>query len=66
MSKEVKIIGASGYTSTDIKAVLGYINENKTRIRKIVTNTYPLTEIEDAFKTVISGKEAIKVLVDLT
>ncbi len=66
MSKEVRIIGSSGYTGEDFKAVAGYINENKTKIGNTVSKIYKLDNIQDAFKTAIKGHEVIKVVIDLT
>lgn len=66
MSKEVKIIGASGYTNEDILKVIDHINQKKTNISTIVTHTYKLDDIQAAFDTAIAAKETIKVIVDLT
>lgn len=65
MSKEVNIIGSSGYTDEDIRAVVGYINENKTKITSTISKVYKLDNIEEAFKAAIEGKDVIKVLIDL-
>lgn len=66
MSKEVQIIGASGYTNTDILRVIGHINSKKTPIATMVTQVYKLSDIQKAFDTAIAAKDSIKVLVDLT
>lgn len=66
MSKEVKIIGASGYTNDDILKVIDHINQKKTNISTMVTHTYKLDDIQAAFDTAIAAKETIKVIVDLT
>lgn len=66
MSKEVKIIGASGYTTIDILKVIDHINQKKTNISTMVTHTYKLDDIQAAFDTAIAAKETIKVIVDLT
>ncbi|KOS68670.1 zinc-dependent dehydrogenase [Lysinibacillus contaminans] len=66
MSKEVKIIGASGYTNDDILKVIDHINQKKTNISTMVTHTYKLDDIQEAFDTAIAAKETIKVIVDLT
>lgn len=66
MSKEVKIIGASGYTHDDIVKVINHINDKKTNISTMVTSTYKLDDIQAAFDKAIEAKETIKVIVDLT
>ncbi|MEO4053090.1 zinc-binding dehydrogenase [Solibacillus sp. CAU 1738] len=66
MSKEVKIIGASGYTHEDIVKVVAHINEKKTPIATMVTQVYKLNEIQQAFEKAIEANETIKVVVDLT
>lgn len=66
MSKEVQIIGASGYTHEDILKVIDHINNKKTPISKIVTQVYPLDELQAAMDKAIDAKETIKVVVDLT
>ncbi|WP_411348682.1 zinc-dependent alcohol dehydrogenase [Paenibacillus sp. WLX2291] len=66
MSKEVKIIGASGYTHDDIVKVVEHISQQKTRIQSIVTQVYKLDQIQEAFETAIAAKGTIKVVVDLT
>ncbi|WP_313636882.1 zinc-binding dehydrogenase [Paenibacillus sp.] len=66
MSKEANIIGASGYTHEDIVNVITHINEKKTNISTMVTQTYKLEDIQAAFDKAIEAKETIKVIVDLT
>lgn len=66
MSKEIQIIGASGYTSEDILKVIDHLNNKKTPISTIVTQVYPLSEIQIAFDTAIAANDSIKVIVDLT
>lgn len=66
MSNEVKIIGASGYTNEDILKVIEHINEKKTKISLMVTQTYKLDELQNAFDKAIEAKETIKVMLDLT
>jgi Threonine dehydrogenase and related Zn-dependent dehydrogenases len=66
MSREVKIIGASGYSHEDIAKVVDHIEKKKTPIATIVTHRYSLDELPGAFETAIAAKETIKVVVDLT
>lgn len=66
MSKEVQIVGASGYTSEDILKVIDHLNNKKTPIATMVTQVYPLSEIQAAFDTAIAAKDSIKVVVDVT
>lgn len=66
MSKEVQIIGASGYTHEDIMKVIDHINNRITPISTIVTQVYPLDELQQAMDKAIAADETIKVIVDLT
>lgn len=66
MSKEVQIVGASGYTEADILMVIDHLNNKKTKIATMITQVYPLSEIQTAFETAIAAKDSIKVIVDLT
>ena len=66
MSKEIQIIGASGYTTEDILLVINHLNNQKTAISSIVTQVYPLSDIQTAFDTAIAAKDSIKVIVDVT
>lgn len=66
MSKEVNIVGASGYTHEDIVKVIEHINDKKTNISTMVTQTYKLEDIQAAFDKAIEAKETIKVIVELT
>ncbi|WP_044482115.1 zinc-dependent alcohol dehydrogenase [Paenibacillus antibioticophila] len=66
MSREIKIIGACGYSHEDIAKVVDHIERKKTPIATIVTHRYSLDELPQAFETAIAAKETIKVVVDLT
>lgn len=66
MSKEVHLVGASGYTHEDILKVVDHINNKVTPISTIVTQVYPLDELQAAMDKAIEAKETIKVVVDLT
>ncbi|MFD2117583.1 zinc-binding dehydrogenase [Paenibacillus yanchengensis] len=66
MSKEVKIIGASGYTHEDITKVVSHINKRKTDISKLVTHKYKLADIQTAFDKAIDARDTLKVVVDLS
>ena len=66
MSMEIQIVGASGYTTEDILRVIDHLNNKKTPISTIVTQVYPLSEIQTAFDTAIEAKDSIKVIVDVT
>ena len=65
MSNEVQIIGASGYTSEDILKVIDHLN-NKKPIATIVTQVYPLSELQTAFDVAFAAKDSMKVIVDVT
>lgn len=62
----MNIIGASGYTHEDIVKVIDHINDKKTNISTMVTQTYKLDDIQAAFDKAIEAKETIKVIVELT
>src|SRR5699024_1844357 len=65
MSKELHILGSSGYTNEDIKAVVDYINNDKTKIGITVSKVYKLDDIQEAFNIAIQAKDVIKVIIDL-
>lgn len=65
MSKEITILGSSGYESHDIEQVVGYLNSGTVNLENAVTHVFKLEDIELAFQTAISGKGTVKVLVDL-
>lgn len=66
MSKELTIVGASGYTNEDILKVIDHINNKKTPISNIVTHVFGLDELQTAFETAIAAKDTVKVVNDLT
>lgn len=66
MSKEVHIIGASGYTHEDITKVVEHIAKKKTKISSMVTHVYKLEDIQEAFNKAFEAKETVKVVIDLT
>lgn len=66
MSNELQIIGASGYTTDDFLRVIAHLNDKKTPISTIVTQVYPLSELQQAFDTAIAATDSIKVIVDVT
>lgn len=66
MSKEVNIIGASGYTHDDIVKVIDHINNKKTAISSMVTHSFKLDDLQAAFDQAIAAKETIKVIVNVS
>lgn len=66
MSKEVQIVGASGYTHEDISKVVEHLSNPATKIGTIVTQVYKIDDIQEAFDVAIAAKGAIKVMVDLS
>lgn len=65
MSKEVNIIGASGYTHDDIVKVIDHMNNKKTAISSMVTHSFKLDDLQAAFDQAIAAKETIKVIVNV-
>lgn len=65
MSREVTLVGSSGYEQEDLVAVMDYINNKRTKIRAIVSRVYRLDNINEAFRTAINGKNVIKVIIDM-
>lgn len=59
MSKELTIVGASGYTNEDILKVIDHINNKKTPISNIVTHVFGLDELQTAFETAIAAKDTV-------
>lgn len=66
MSKQLRIAGASGYTTEDILKVIDHINNKKTAIATMVTDVYPLDQLPEAFDKAIAMQDTIKVIIDLT
>lgn len=66
MSKQLRIFGASGYTTEDILKVIDHINNKKTDIATMVTDVYPLDQLSQAFDKAIAMQNTIKVIIDLT
>ena len=60
MGKELKIIGASGYTHEDITRVVDHIEKKKTPFAALVTQVYKLDELPLAFTTAITANKTIK------
>ncbi|WP_462411591.1 zinc-dependent alcohol dehydrogenase [Neobacillus sp. Marseille-QA0830] len=65
MSKEVNMVGASGYTSEDILKVVEHLSNPKTKLDSLITHVYKLDDVQEAFDVAISAKEKVKVLVEL-
>lgn len=65
MSNELRIVGASGYTHEDITKVVEHLKNKKTAIGSIVTQVYPLSELQQAFDKAIEAHGTIKVMIDL-
>jgi threonine dehydrogenase-like Zn-dependent dehydrogenase len=64
MSKTLTIKGSMGYTG-EFAQVLGFRESGKADLRPIVTQTYPLEEINVALKTAAKVDEAIKVVISV-
>lgn len=60
--KEAYITGSHGSTPDQHKKALNLIAEKKINVEGIITHTYPLSEINEAFEMASSGK-AIKIII---
>jgi L-iditol 2-dehydrogenase len=59
---EVNLTGSSGYTYDDYRKTIRIIADKRVRPEKLITHSYPLSEIREAFDADIKG-EAIKVMI---
>lgn len=66
MSKEVQVIGSSGYTHEDYAKVVQHLTSFKSELASLITHVYKLDDIQEAFNTAIEAKGTVKVVVDLT
>lgn len=64
MSKTLTIKGSMGYVN-EFSQVLGFRAMGKANLRPIVTQTFPLSEINTALRTAAKVDEAIKVVVSM-
>lgn len=66
MSNEFTLMGSRGYTQEDIIEVIDHLTEEKTTVATMVTQTFKLEDINEAFKVASEAKGTIKVIIDLT
>ncbi|GEO27830.1 threonine dehydrogenase [Alicyclobacillus acidoterrestris] len=65
MSKEVQIIGASGYTTEDILRAVEHLSNPQTKLDTLITHVFKLDEVQQAFEVAIDARETVKVLIEL-
>jgi len=60
---EIAIIPSYSTSHVETKMALEMINSGKVKARELVTHCFPLTQIQDAFKTAAESKECLKVVI---
>lgn len=60
----VTLVGSFGFTPTDFKLAARLLENGKVSLTKIITNTYKLSEIREAFEN-SSSPDVIKILVEM-
>lgn len=54
--KEIQLMGSTGF-SEESGMVLDYIAKGKIKLNQIITNRFPLNRTQEAFESVLNGKE---------
>jgi L-iditol 2-dehydrogenase len=65
MSTECNIMGARGYTKEDILEVIHNLAHKTSHVTHIITHTFKLDDVVEAFETASDPSLAIKVVLDL-
>jgi len=60
---EIAIIPSYSASHVETRMALEMINSGKVKARELVTHCFPLTQIQDAFKTAAESKECLKVVI---
>lgn len=60
---EITITASYGAAPADLEGSLDLIKSGRIAVRQLITNEFPLTEIQQAFDLMISGRESIKVII---
>jgi threonine 3-dehydrogenase len=56
LPRELSILGSEYFDYREFEANLNYLRENRAVIEKLVTHTFPISEIETAFAIFLSGE----------
>ena len=65
--RELELIGTSAYTSPDFKKSISLLDGMKDKFSSLITRTYPLDRISEAFEYAISDREhAVKLMIEVS
>lgn len=65
--RELELIGASAYTSPDFKRSINLLAERKSLLSSLITKTYALGKIDEAFRYAISDREhSVKLMIEVS
>ena len=65
--RELELIGTSAYTSPDFKKSISLLDRMKDKLSSLITRTYPLDRISEAFEYAISDREhAVKLMIEVS
>jgi len=60
---EIAIIPSYSTSHVETRMALEMINSGKVKAKELVTHCFPLTQVQDAFKTAAESKECLKVVI---
>ena len=65
--RELELIGASAYTSPDFRKSISLLEEMRSELSGLITRTYPLDRIGEAFEYAVSDREhAVKLVIEVS
>lgn len=65
--RELELIGTSAYTSPDFKKSISLLDEMKDKLMSLITRTYSLDRISEAFEYAVSDREhAVKLMIKIS
>jgi len=59
---EIIVTGSTDYTREDFRRTIELINNRRLRLKELITHTFPLEKLKEAFETVVA-KKGLKVMV---
>lgn len=65
MSTQCAIMGSRGYESEDIKEVISFLTEKRTKAARMISHCIPLTDAKQAFKLAENTSESVKVIINM-
>lgn len=61
---QFNIIGSPAYDMQDVQIIMEMLKENQIDVTKLITQSYSLNDIENAFEKASNSKESLKVIID--